>query len=138
MTTFRRLIWIVGLLALVSFAPCAALVAIPADAAAPTEVQAKLPAAKAAIVSGLDRPQWTRARFIGMETCASDNLVVLMFELYGWPNFLPARAFLISRCRPLADIEPRSMGGGVVDGDFATDPELEYIRSPAQTPCLPR
>jgi hypothetical protein len=133
-SAFGRLRWVIGVLALVSFAPCATLAAVPADAAAPAELQAKLPAAKAAIVSGLDRPQWTRARFIGMETRASDNLVVLMFELYGWPNFLPARAFLISRCRPLADIEPRSMGGGAVD-DFASDPELQHLRSASQTPC---
>lgn len=134
MTAFRRLIWIVGLLALLSFALYATLVAVPADAAAPVELQAKLPAAKAALVSGLDRPEWTHARFIGIETRASDNLVVLMFELYGWPNVFPARAFLISRCRPIAEIEPRSMAGGLVE-DFANDPELQHLRSPAQTPC---
>ena len=134
MSAFGRLLWVFGVLALVSLAPCATVLAVPPDAAAPAELQAKLPAAKAALVSGLDRPQWTRARFVGMETRASDSLVVLMFELYGWPNFLPARAFLLSRCRPLADIEPRSMGGGMVD-DFATDPELQHLRSPAETPC---
>jgi hypothetical protein len=133
-SAFKRLLWVLGVLALVSLAPCATVLAVPPDAAAPTELVAKLPAAKHAIVNGLDRHQWTRARFIGVETRASDNLVVLMFELYGWPNVFPARAFLISRCRPLADIEPRSMGGGVVE-DFASDPELQHLRSSAQNPC---
>jgi hypothetical protein len=48
----------------------------------------------------------------------------------------------VSRCRPLAEIDPQlmgSMGGGLVlGGDFASDPELEYLRSPAQTPCPAR
>lgn len=134
MTLFGRLLSVAGILALVALAPCATVLAVPSDAAAPAELQIKLPAAKAALVEALDRHQWTRARYIGMETRASDSLVVLMFELYGWPNVLPARAFLVSRCRPLADIEPRSMGGGVVD-DFATDPELRHFRSAAQSPC---
>ena len=134
MTLFGRLLGTIGILALVALAPCATVLAVPSDAAAPAELQAKLPAAKAALVSGLDRHQWTRARYVGMETRASDSLVVLMFELYGWPNFVPVRAFLISRCRAIVDIDPRAMGGGVVD-DFATDPELQHLRSPAQSPC---
>ena len=126
-----------GIVALVSLAPCATVLVVPPDAAAPAELQGKLPAAKHALVHGLDRG-WTRARFTGVEARASDDLVVLMFELYGWPNLIPTRAFLVSRCRPIADIDPRMMGGGVVDGDFATDPELQHLRSPAQTPCPPR
>jgi hypothetical protein len=131
---FGRLLSVVGILALAALAPCATVLAVPPDATAPAELHAKLPAAKAALVDALDRHQWTRARYIGMETRASDNLVVLMFEMYGWPNVVPSRAVLISRCRPLADIDPRSMGGGVVH-DFATDPELQHLRSPAQNPC---
>lgn len=137
MSAFGRLLWVLGVLALVSLAPCATVLAVPPDAAAPTELAAKLLEAKHALLNSLDR-QWTRARFVGLETRASDNLVVLQFEIYGWPNLLPTRAFLVSRCRPLADIDPRSMGGGVVDGDFATNPELEHLRSPAQNPCPPR
>ena len=136
MTAFGRLLWVLGILALVSLAPCATVLPVPPDAAAPTELAVKLPAAKHALVNGLDR-QWTRARFIGLETHASDDLVVLQFEIYGWPNLIPARAFLASRCRPLADIDPRSMGGGLVD-DLVTDSELEHLRSPAQHPCPPR
>lgn len=135
MTAFGRLLWVLGILALVSLAPCATVLAVPPDAAAPAELAVKLPAAKHALVNSLDR-QWTRARFVGLETRASDNLVVLQFEIYGWPNLTPARAVLVSRCRPLADIDPRSMGGGVVN-DFATDAELEHLRSPAQNPCPP-
>jgi hypothetical protein len=125
---------VVGILAVIALAPRASLVAVPPDATAPAELQVKLPAAKVALADALDRHQWTRVRYIGMEARASDNLVVLMFEMYRWPNILPSRAFLASRCRPLAEIEPRSMGGGVVD-DFATDAELQHLRSPAQTPC---
>jgi hypothetical protein len=136
-SAFGRLLWIVAILALVSLAPCATVLAVRPDAAAPAELQAILPAAKHALVHGLDRG-WTRARYVGVETRASDDLVVLEFEIYGWPNLTPMRAYLVSRCRPLAQIDPRSMSGGVVDGDFATNPELEYIRSPAQTPCPPR
>jgi hypothetical protein len=132
-TVLAKLLLVVGILAVIALAPCATVLAVPPDAAASAELQPKLPAAKAAVVDGLDR-HWTRARYIGVETRASDNLVVLMFELYGWPNLVPARAFLGSRCRTIADIDPRAMGGGLVD-DFATDPELQHLRSPAQSPC---
>jgi hypothetical protein len=118
-------------------APCATVLVVPADEPAPPEIASKLAAAKHAIVHGLDRG-WTRARYIGVETRASDQLVVLRFELYGWPNFVPLRAYLVSRCRSLAEVDPTMMGGGIVEGDFATNPELEYIRSPAQAPCPPR
>jgi hypothetical protein len=112
-------------------APCATVLATPPDEPAPPEIAPELAAAKHAIVHGLDRG-WTRARYIGLETRDSDQLVVLRFEIYGWPNFAPMRAYLVSRCRSLAEIDPRSMSGGIVAGDFATDPELEYIRSSAQ------
>jgi hypothetical protein len=133
-TVFGKLLLAVGILAVVALVPCATVLAVPPDTAAPAELQLKLPAAKDAVVDGLDRHRWTRARYIGAETRASDNLVVLMFELYGWPNLVPVRAFLISRCRAIADLDPRAMGGGVVD-DFATDPELQHLRSSAQNPC---
>jgi hypothetical protein len=115
-------------------APCATVFVVPADEPAAPEIAPKLEAAKHAIVDGLDR-QWTRARYIGAETRASDQLVVLKFELYGWPNLLPVRAYLASRCRSLAELDPRMMSGGIVEGDFATNTELEYIRSSAQRPC---
>lgn len=123
--------------ALVTLAPCATVFVVPPDAEAPAELQQKLPAAKHALVHQLERG-WTRARFVGIETRASDQLVVLQFEVYGWPNLVPMRAYLASRCRPLAEIDPRSMGGGLVAGDFGSDPEIQYLRSPAQTPCRPR
>ena len=134
MSAFGRLLSVAVVLALVALAPCATVLVVPPDATAPAELDAKLPAAKDAVVDGLDRHRWTRARYIGVETRASDNLVVLMFELYAWPNLVPVRAFLISRCRAVADIDPRAMAGGVVE-DFATDPELQHLRSPAQNPC---
>lgn len=133
----RAFLFLLLVVPLVLLAPCATVLVVPPDAAAPPEVEPRLPAAKHAVVHGLDRG-WTRARFVGLETRASDNLVVLMFEIYGWPNLVPMRAFLVSRCRALADLDPRMMGGGVVFGEFASDPELEYLRSPAQAPCPPR
>jgi len=118
-------------------APCATVLVVPTDEPAPPEIAPKLAAAKHAIVHGLDRG-WTRARYIGLEARASDQLVVLRFELYGWPNFAPMRAYLASRCRSLAEIDPTMMSGGIVEGDFATNTELEYIRSSAQAPCPAR
>jgi hypothetical protein len=122
---------------LAALAPCATVLVVPPDEPAAPEIAPKLAAAKHAIVHGLDRG-WTRARYIGLETRASDQLVVLRFEIYGWPNLVPMRAYLSSRCRPLAEIDPRMMSGGIVEGDFATNAELEYIRSSAQTPCPAR
>ena len=122
---------------LLLLAPCATVLGVPPDASAPGELGPKLPAAKHALVHQLERG-WTRARFIGVETRESDRLVVLMFEVYGWPNLVPVRAYLASRCRELSEIDPRSMGGGVVEGDFTSDPELEYVRSSAQAPCQQR
>jgi hypothetical protein len=115
-------------------APCTTVLFTPPDEPAPSEIAPKLAAAKHSLVHNVDRG-WTRARYIGLETRDSDKLVVLRFEIYGWPNFAPLRAYLASRCRSLAEIEPASMSGGVVAGDFATEPELEYIRSSAQAPC---
>lgn len=122
---------------LLLLAPCATVLGVPADAPAPAELESKLPAAKHALVHQLERG-WTRARFIGVERRESDRLVVLMFEIYGWPNLVPMRAYLASRCRELSEIDPRSMGGGIVEGEFTSDPELEYVRSPAQSPCQQR
>ena len=118
-------------------APCATVLVVPADEPAPPEIVPKLEGAKHAIVNGLDRG-WTRARYIGIETRASDQLVVLKFELYGWPNLVPLRAYLASRCRSLGEIDPRMMSGGIVEEDFATNTELQYIRSSAQAPCPAR
>ena len=122
---------------IVVLAPCATVLVVPADEPVAPEIAPKLAAAKHAIVHGLDRG-WTRARYIGLEARASDQLVVLRFELYGWPNIAPMRAYLASRCRSLAEIDPTMMSGGIVEGDFATNTELEYIRSSAQAPCPAR
>jgi hypothetical protein len=121
---------------LAALAPCATVLATPPDEPAPPEVAAKLATAKHSLVHSLDRG-WTRARYIGLETRESDQLVVLRFEIYGWPNLVPMRAYLASRCRALAEIDPAQMSGGIVLGDFATEPELEHIRSSAQAPCPP-
>ena len=130
MTLGRRAVLFVLLaLSLVVLAPCASVLLVPPDAPAPTELKPKLPEAKHALVHQLERG-WTRARFIGLKTRESDQLVLLMFEIYGWPNLVPMRAYLISRCRALADVDPKMMGGGIVADEFANDPELQYLGSP--------
>ena len=134
----RRYAFAVALaIGLALLAPFATVFVTPPDEPAPPELAPKLAAAKHAIVHGLER-RWTRARYIGVETRDSDQLVVLRFEIYGWPNLVPMRAYLVSRCRSLGEIDPMHMGGGIVDGDFATNPELEYVRSSAQAPCATR
>lgn len=133
-TIARTVLAVVFIAAALVLAPCTTVLAIPPDLAVPVELQSKLPEAKRALVHGLDRG-WTRARFIGIEMRAADDLVVLQFEIYGWPNLVPMRAYLSSRCRALAEIDPRMMSGGIVEGDFATDPELTHIRSAAQPAC---
>jgi hypothetical protein len=94
---------------IVVLAPCATVLVVPADEPVAPEIAPKLAAAKHAIVHGLDRG-WTRARYIGLETRASDQLVVLRFEIYGWPNLVPTPAYLSSRCRSLAEIDPGMYG----------------------------
>jgi hypothetical protein len=65
-----------------------------------------------------------------------DRLTILIFELRSYPFVLPGElAYLASRCTPLEALDPRGMGGGIVQGDPATDVELEYLRSYAQEPC---
>lgn len=130
----RTLLAAVSIAAALALTPCATVLAVAPDLAVPVELQSKLPEAKHALVHGLDRG-WTRARFIGIEMRDADDLVVLQFEIYGWPNLVPIRAYLASRCRALAEIDPRMMSGGIVEGDFATDPELTYVRSSAQPTC---
>lgn len=86
------------------------------------------------LASQLDRPL-THARFVRAET-GPDGLTILFFELHSYPFVLPSRlAYLVSRCAPLEALDPRGMGGGIVQGDPATDDELEYLRSDAQPPC---
>ena len=133
----RAVLFVLAVLSLVVLAPCSTVFFVPPDAPAPSELGPKLPQAKHTLVHQLERG-WTRARFVGLKTRQSDQLVVLMFEVYGWPNLVPMRAYLVSRCRALADVDPRMMGGGIVADDFANDPELQYVGSPEQPACPTR
>ena len=64
-----------------------------------------------------------------------------VFFLYAFPtSFWGAqiaadRAYLVSRCTPIEDLDPERMGGARGVQDFRTDAELEYLRSDAQPAC---
>jgi hypothetical protein len=85
----------------------------------------------------LDYPAGTEVRFVGFEQRAHDQLLFLFFELRQWPQMGPATlAYLVSRSTATAELEPSGMGGGIVlDGDLATDSELEHLRNGPQPPC---
>ncbi len=104
------------------------------DAPAPAGLARPIAEFGSALASHLDRPL-THARCLRAET-GPDRLTILFFELRSYPFILPGElAFLVSRCTPLEAIDPQGMGGGIVQGDPATDEELKYLRSDAQPPC---
>jgi len=112
------------------------------DAAIPTDLEHVIPRAKRLIVIDLeDRPFVpvlpTEVRYAGLEHRASDNLLILRFELRPYPFFSSYWGWLGSRCRPPSSIEdPLGMSGGRVEaGDFANDPELRHYRSGALPLC---
>ena len=90
------------------------------------------------LVGQLERSP-ARAWFTGAELRATDDLTILYFELdLASPWLKPERAFLASRCVPLAELVPQGMGGGIISGDIATDPEITYLKSDAQERCPSR
>jgi hypothetical protein len=107
------------------------------EAAPPAGLSAPTSAFGRVLVSQLERPPGTDARFVGFESRERDRLVILLFELRAYPYVLaPEVAFVASRCVDRGELEPGGMSGGiVVDGDPATDPELEFLRSRAQPGC---
>ena len=119
-----------------------ALLVIPAlllpvllpDADAPAAIAHILPGAKRYLAGQLDLGP-AHVRFIEAETRARDQLIILQFELWAFPTLTPEGAYLVSRCTPIDEIEPNAFGGGRGVSDFATDPELEHLRSDAQPAC---
>jgi len=135
MTRHRR--WLVVLTLLILAHPAALLglvrLALP-EAPAPAGLARPIAEFGSTLASQLDRPL-AYAPFMRAET-GPDRLTVLFFELRSYPFVLPGElAYLVSRCTPLEALDPWSMGGGIVQGDPATDDELEYLRSDAQEPC---
>jgi hypothetical protein len=107
------------------------------DEQAPPELSRLLPSAKRALLAGLDHPP-VHVRYLGLERRRHDELLIIRFELRPYPFVSAEGAYLASRCRPLETFDADafySMGGGITD--FATDPELAYLRSDAQPPCEP-
>jgi hypothetical protein len=119
--------------ALLALTPSLLVIALLHDAAAPPEVAKMLPAAKEHLYQTRGF-QWPAGyyRFLASETRNSDNLVVLHFEYRSYPFITASRAYLASRCTPLAKSNPREMGFGWGPG---SESELQYLRSPAQDPC---
>jgi hypothetical protein len=119
--------------ALLALTPSLLVIALLHDAAAPPEVARMLPAAKEHLYQARGF-QWPAGyyRFLASETRNSDNLVVLHFEYRSYPFITASRAYLASRCTPLAKSNAREMAFGWGPG---SESELQYLRSPAQVPC---
>lgn len=121
------------LLAITVGGPLLVTVAVP-DLEAPPEVERILPQAERYLAGQLD--EFTAVvRYIGWEHRDRDDLVILMFELRPFPYVAADRAYLVSRCTPIEDLDPERMGGARGVQDFRTDAELEYLRSDAQPAC---
>jgi len=105
------------------------------DAAPPTGLSRPIREFGDAIWHLFDRSPLTYARFVEMET-GPDGLIVLYFEVRSYPYLAPeAEVYLVSRCEPVAALEPTGIGGGTVVGDRDADPELAYLRCEAQPRC---
>ena len=125
---------VLALVAAFALAPTTLLPVLAPDAAAPDAIERLLPEAKRSLLGHLDL-QFAHLRYLGAETREADDLVILQFELRTVPYIAVDGAFLISRCHPIDEIDPSGMGGGRGVKDFATDPELIYLRSDEQPPC---
>ncbi len=129
------LIAIIAAIVLVAAAPALVAPRLWPDATAPEGMSRPVADFGSVLASQLDRPPLTHARFVSAET-GPGSLVILLFDLRTYPYLGGAeRAYLVSRCQALADLDPWSMGGGTVDRDAETDPELVYLRSDEQPAC---
>ena len=115
--------------------PALLWVATP-DATPPRNLGAPLGEFGSVLATQLDMPPLTHARFVRHES-DGDGTLILVFDLRSYPYVAGRLAYLVARCVPPSDLEPRSMGGGFVEGTTETDPELVHLRSDAQPPCLP-
>ena len=127
------LILAASILAILIGGPLLAITVAP-DVDAPPDVGRILPAAKRSLAGQLDAFT-SVVRYVGWEHRERDDLVILMFELRPFPFITVDRAYLVSRCTPVEELDPDGMGGGRGVHDFRTDPELEFLRSDAQPPC---
>lgn len=120
--------------ALVLLVPAVILPVVAPDAEAVPAVERLLPDAKPYLARQLDLGL-AHVRYSGAELRARDHLVILEFEIRPFPYVASEGAYLVSRCTPLEQLDPNTMGGGRGVTDFATDAELAYVRSDAQPPC---
>ena len=118
-------VWVGGPMVVTTLAP---------DHDAPPEVGRILPEAKRYLAGQLDAFT-SVVRYVGWEYRERDHLVILMFELRPFPYIAVDRAYLDSRCTPIEELDPVGMGGGRGVKDFATDPEISYLRSDSQPSC---
>ena len=125
---------LVALVAAVLLAGPPVVAVLAPDHTTPASVARILTEARRTLSAQLDLPA-SAIRYVGIETRDRDELVVLQFEIRSFPFLAIERAYLFSRCTPLDDLDPAGMGGGRGVTDFATDPELEHLRSDAQPPC---
>jgi hypothetical protein len=107
---------------------------IAPDQGAPAHVERLVDGAKQHLARQLDLVA-TQVRYVGWEHRDRDQLLILMFELRALGIFTVDHAYVVSRCVPIDEIDPAAMGGGRGVTDFATDPELESLRSDAQPAC---
>ena len=110
------------------------VMAVAPDYEAPPEVARVLPEAKRSLAGQLDE-HISVVRYVGWEYRERDHLIILMFELRPFPYITMDRAYLGSRCTPIEALDPVGMSGGRGVDDFATDPEIEYLRSGDQPAC---
>lgn len=120
--------------ALLALMPSVILPVLAPDQSPPPAVARLLPEAKARLTTELDLVA-PHVRFLGVETRADDDLVIIQFELRPFPYIAAEGAYLVSRCTPIDQLDPQDMGGGRGVRDFNTDRELEHARSEAQPPC---
>ena len=104
------------------------------DLDAPPQVRPLLPEAKRHLTAQFDA--WNSiVRYIGIETRERDHLVIMQFEIRSFPFLGVDRAYLVSRCVPIEELDPAGMGGGRGVVDYDSDPELQFLRSDAQPAC---
>ena len=131
----KVIVVLLGAVVTLLLAPFPAAGLVHRDAPAPPELADKLGEARSILVRQLER-RWWHARFIGAETLANRR-TLLWFELRGYPFWGESvPAYMIGGCGRLAQIDPERLSSGIaLSGDFAIDPEVQYLGSNAQPPC---
>ncbi len=130
----RVLVSIVVLIIVVALAGPQAAALVTPDADASETVRRILPDAKRVLIGNFELPV-SSVRYVGIETRGRDNLIVLQFEIRVFPFITVDRAYLSSRCTPITELNASTMSGGRGVTNFATDAELQHLRSDLQPDC---